>query len=159
MLKLNVGFTKKVGEANYGSRGAAVNLELELDSTLVGDAERLRERIKQLFVMAKAAVDEELAGAKPIGACASGHNGDDQTHGQANGNGHAGSRRRDGTRPATASQVRALGAIAERQGIELADKLNAMFGIRDPAKLTITEASGLIDELKAAGSNGNGGRR
>jgi hypothetical protein len=83
MLKLNVGFTKKVGEANYGSRGANVNLELELDSTLVGDAERLRERIKQLFVMAKAAVDEELAGAKSNGACANGHNGDDQTHGQA----------------------------------------------------------------------------
>jgi len=50
MLKLNVGFTKKVGEANYGSRGAAVNLELEFDSSLVGDAERLRERIKQLIV-------------------------------------------------------------------------------------------------------------
>jgi len=157
MLKLNVGFTKKVGEANYGSRGAAVNLELELESTLVGDAERLRERIKQLFVMAKASVDEELAGAKPTAACANGHNGEDNPRGQANGNGHAADRRRDGTRPATASQVRALGAIAERQGIELGDKLNAMFGIRDPAKLTITEASGLIDELK--GATGGGGRR
>lgn len=35
MLKLNVGFTNEVGEANYGSRGAAVNLELKLDSSLV----------------------------------------------------------------------------------------------------------------------------
>lgn len=85
--------------------------------------------------MAKAAVDEELAGAKSNGACANGHNGDDHTHGQANGNGHAGSRRRDGTRPATASQVRALGAIAERQGIELGDKLHARFGVRNPAEL------------------------
>jgi len=157
MLKLNVGFTKKVGEANYGSRGATVNLELELESGLVGDAERLRDRIKQLFVMARAAVDEELAGAKPTGSCANGHDGDDQTQGPANGHGHAQGRRRDGTRPATASQVRALIAIADRQGIELGDKLNAMFGIRDPAKLTITEASGLIDELK--GAAGNGGRR
>ncbi|MCE9607598.1 MAG: hypothetical protein K8U03_22145 [Planctomycetia bacterium] len=32
MLKLNVGFTKKIGEANYGSRGATVNPELELNS-------------------------------------------------------------------------------------------------------------------------------
>jgi len=157
MLKLNVGFTKKVGEANYGSRGAAVNLELEFDSSLVGDAERLRERIKQLFVMARAAVDEELAGKKPNDACDNGHNGDDKPYDQTNGNGHAAGRRRDGTRPATASQVRALGAIAERQGIELGDKLNAMFGIRDSAKLTITEASGLIDELK--GATGGGGRR
>lgn len=159
MLKLNVGFTKKVGEANYGSRGATVNLELELDSSLVGDAERLRERIKQLFVMAKSAVDEELAGGKSTGQCANGHdrNGDDKPHGQANGNGQTAGRRRDGTRPATASQVRALGAIAERQGIELGDKLHARFGVRNPAELTITEASGLIDELKS--STGGGGRR
>jgi hypothetical protein len=157
MLKLNVGFTKKVGEANYGSRGATVNLELELDSSLAGDAERLRERIKQLFVMAKAAVDEELAGAKSTGPCANGRNGDDKPHGQTNGNDHAAGRRRDGTRPATASQVRALGAIAERQGIELGDKLHASFGVRNPAELTITEASGLIDELKS--STGGGGRR
>jgi hypothetical protein len=153
MLKLNVGFTKKVGEANYGSRGAAVNLELEFDSSLAGDADRLRERIKQLFLLAKASVDEELAVTKSNGNCADAHNG----NGQVNGNGHAAGRRRDGTRPATASQVRALGAIAERQGIELGDKLNAAFGVRDPAELTITEASGLIDELK--GAAGGGGRR
>ena len=34
-LKLNVGLSRKVGEANYGSRGASVNLELELESGLV----------------------------------------------------------------------------------------------------------------------------
>lgn len=157
MLKLNVGFTKKVGEANYGSRGANVNLELELESTLVGDAERLRERIKQLFVMAKASVDEELAGAKSNAGCANSHDAGDKTHSGANGNGHAAGRCRDGTRPATASQVRALGAIAERQGIELGDKLHARFGVRNAAELTITEASGLIDELKSA--TGGGGRR
>ena len=53
MLKLNVGFNRKTGEANYGSRGAAVNLELELESSLVGDPDRLKERIRQLFAMAK----------------------------------------------------------------------------------------------------------
>ena len=41
VLNLNVGFNRKAGEANYGSRGASVNLELELDSGLAGDPERL----------------------------------------------------------------------------------------------------------------------
>jgi len=140
MLKLNVGFTKKVGEMNYGSRGASVNLELEFDSSLVGDAERLRERIKQLFVMAKASVDEELAATRSADSC---------RHG-SDGQGHTAGRRRDRTRPATANQVRALGALAEKQGIELTDRLHARFGVQDPAELTITEASGLIDELKQA---------
>jgi hypothetical protein len=34
-LKLNVGLARKLGEANYGSRGASINLELEVDSSLV----------------------------------------------------------------------------------------------------------------------------
>jgi hypothetical protein len=46
MLKINVGFNRKVGEANYGSRGASVNLELDLDSVLIGEPERLKDRIR-----------------------------------------------------------------------------------------------------------------
>ena len=163
MLKLNVGFTKKIGEANYGSRGAAVNLELELDSSLVGDANRLKDRIRQLFGLAKASVDEELAAGSPPpagaghGDRAGTHAGTGASHGQSNG--RSGTRRRDGTRAATASQQRALTAIAERLGIELSDKLHATYGVRDPAELTITEASSLIDELKGATGNGRGGGR
>ncbi len=44
-LKLNVGLSRKVGEPNYSSRGASVNLELELDSAIVGEPDRLQERI------------------------------------------------------------------------------------------------------------------
>lgn len=159
MLKLNVGFTKKVGEANYGSRGAAVNLELELDSGLVGDADRLKERIRQLFGLAKASVDEELA-VVPAQSVRNSHpeaqhNGNGQTSGQ-----QPNSRRRDGTRSATASQVRALNAIADRRKLDLSGLLTERFQIHNPTGLTITEASSLIDELKGqATNNGNGGRR
>ena len=156
MLKLSVGFTKKVGEANYGSRGAAVNLEMELDGSLVGDAEKLKDRIRQLFGLAKASVEEELAVA-PLGKPT-------ESDAKANGNGHVNgqaqgqAQRRDKTRPATASQVRALHAIAERRQLDLADLLTGRFGTRDPAEITITEASALIDELKTNG-NGTGARR
>src|SRR5688572_16940011 len=109
MLKLNIGFNRKTGEANYGSRGASVNLELELDSSLVGDGERLKERIRHLFVLAKASVDEELQVPSA---------GTGQNTAADNGNGSKG-RHRDGTRKATASQVRALHAIADRQAVNL----------------------------------------
>ena len=143
MLKLNVGFTKKVGEANYGSRGASVNLELELDSGLVGDPDRLKDRIRQLFDLAKTSVDTELSGS----SMPTNRNG----HASEHHNGHGNGRRRDNTRKATASQVRALHAIADRTGIDLAANLQTDFGIHDPEQLTITEASQLIAAL-----NGNG---
>ncbi len=163
MLKLNVGFTKKVGEAHYGSRGASVNLELELDSSLVGDADRLKERIRQLFGLAKASVDGELAAGagQPVvnGNGANGH-ADVQTSAKALAAGSANGRRRDGTRWATASQVRALNAIAERKQVTLPTLLVERFQIHDPAELTITEASALIDELKGPGvAGGQGDRR
>jgi len=143
MLKLHVGFTKKVGEANYGSRGASVNLELELDSGLVGEPDRLKDRIRQLFDLAKDSVEVELSGS----STPADQNGHTSEHRHGNGNG----RRRDNTRKATASQVRALHAIADRTGIDLGAKLQTDFGIRDPEQLAITEASQLIAAL-----NGNG---
>lgn len=162
MLKLNVGFTKKVGEANFGSRGASVNLDLELEGGLVGDPDRLKDRIRQLFVLAKTAVDEELNGQPQSthgrnGATTSGgSNGStvNGTTGTSNGNGHVASngRLRDGTRKATASQVRAIHAIGARQRLDLAAVLHERFGIHDPAELSITEASELIDGLNNAGN-------
>ena len=60
MIKLNAGFSRKVGEANYSSRGASVNLELELESSLISDPDKMHEKIRNLFLLARKAVDEEL---------------------------------------------------------------------------------------------------
>ena len=60
MIKLNAGFSRKVGEANYSSRGASVNLELELESSVIESPEKMHERIRALFALARRAVDEEL---------------------------------------------------------------------------------------------------
>jgi len=49
MIKLNAGFSRKVGEPNYGSRCASVNVELELESGLINDPDALMARIHKLF--------------------------------------------------------------------------------------------------------------
>lgn len=61
-LKLNIGLRRKVGEPNCGSRGASVNLELELDSGLLSDPPRLREPNKNLFGLVKVSLPEEPNG-------------------------------------------------------------------------------------------------
>ncbi|QDU92617.1 hypothetical protein [Lignipirellula cremea] len=86
MLKLNVGLSRKIGEANYGSRGPSVHLELEVEAGLASEPDALRERVRQLFRMARASVDEELEGNAQA---SNGH-----SNGQVNGpyppsNGHA----------------------------------------------------------------------
>ena len=37
MLKIIIGHCRKIGEPNYGSRGASVKLELEADTALLAD--------------------------------------------------------------------------------------------------------------------------
>jgi hypothetical protein len=159
MLKLNVGFNRKVGEANFSSRGASVNLELELDSGLAGDPERLQDRIRQMFLLAKASVQEELSGQ----AAANGEGRSRATTGssasKSGANGHAGDRDRS-PRLATSSQIRALNTIADRQGLNLAGLIADRYALSDPSALTISQASELIDDLKGAtNGSGQGGRR
>ncbi|MCE9606825.1 MAG: hypothetical protein K8U03_18210 [Planctomycetia bacterium] len=149
MLRINVGFQRKKGEAHYGSRGASANLELEFESTLIDDPARLKERMRQLFLLSKKSVEEELAdsyeppradvASTPDGSAIRGE--EEQEAPPA--------RHRDRTRSATANQIRALYAIAERRGLPLAERLRTTFGVVDPAELSITEASRLIEELKA----------
>src|SRR5262245_52339006 len=116
-MKLNVGLSRKVGEANYGSRGATVNVEVEVDGGLVGEPDRLRERIRQLFGLVRASVTEELA------------NGGSQSNGpppppaspadRQDVPGNANGQRSAGPRPATSAQVKAIYAMARRKGLDL----------------------------------------
>jgi len=153
-VQINIGLNKKVGEANYGSRGASVNLQVELDSGIVDDADRLRNQIHKLFGLARQSLDAELQrGADGPGdsQATNGHhirNGDRQQR-QTNG------RRKTAGRMATNSQVRALYAIAKNQQIDLQAML-AEYGVSAPEDLTVATASQLIDELnnEPAGAGG-----
>ncbi len=129
MIKLNAGVSRKVGEPNYGSRGASVNVELELESSVVNDTEALYEKIRRLFALAKKSVDEEL------GISASGNNQAPST--QSN----------NETRPATDKQKNAIAAICNENAINADQEATGMFG-RPVSLLTLPEASQLIDHLK-----------
>ncbi len=52
-------------------------------------------------------------------------------------------------KPATPSQIRAIISIARRQHADL-DGLLCDLGVTRPEELTLADASGLIDQLKAA---------
>lgn len=160
-LTIHVGASRKVADNNFGSRGASVSMEVELDSGLIQEPARLQERIRQVFHLAQQSVDEELsrqtANGRDNGQTAAATNGNGNGRQNGNGNGRAAPRRSNG-RKATASPARALRSIADRLGLDLAAELQTRFGVRDPEALSITEASQTIDELKSA-TNGHGAGR
>ncbi len=151
MIKLNAGFSRKVGEPNYGSRGASVNVELELESNLIGDPDALVARIEDLFALAKQSVDAELSENPPK----TNHHAHNNRFAKTNGNGN--SNGRNNIRKATASQVRAIRSICNSQGIDAIQLASEQFNVNSLEQLTIRQASSLIDELKTASNNGRNG--
>lgn len=143
MLKLNAGFSRKVGEANYGSRGASVNVELEVESNLVNDPGGLICRIRNLFDLARKSVDDELNGGCNGKANCS-------NTGQSNG------LRKE--REATASQLRAIRAICKDRQLDANQLVRDRVGVAALEDLSLRQASTLIDNLKSQ-SNANGKRR
>jgi hypothetical protein len=152
-LTLNVGLSRKIGLPDFGSLGASCHVTVELDGHLIQhDLEAFHRHVRQAYAACRQAVQEELSRQVAGDTHPSGNNG--HTNGYtANSNGQA--RRRDNPRPATASQVRAIESIAKRRQLDLIGLLRERFGANNAEVLTITEASALIDELKA-GTNDNG---
>ncbi|MGE3806228.1 MAG: hypothetical protein AB7K24_16290 [Gemmataceae bacterium] len=148
-LKVNVGLARKVGEANYSSRGASVHVELELDFGLVNDPQKLQDRIRQLFGLVRSSLDEELNGNG---------NGNDhpenggQHNGQSSGSPSNGSK--GAPRPVTQSQLKAIFAICKTHGIDVKPILRQQFNLAKPEQLDIKQASELIDHLKQEGGGG-----
>jgi len=130
-LKLNIAMSRKMGEPNYGSRGATVGLEMEVDSALVDQPRQLHERIARLFRLAKQSVNRELDYPDGGSQAARGDEG-------------------PALRPATANQVRAIYAIANRQNLDLSKELWDRFGVEYPDDLLLDQASQLIDAIKSA---------
>jgi hypothetical protein len=172
MLKLHAGVSKKVGLPGFSSASASCTIEAELDSSLLQDQAGFQIVVQRAYQSCEQAVADQIARL----TC------DDQnaslpqevvevrtspaiSGAQITTNGTATSRTpfRDAPspRPATASQVRALRAIAARRKIDLVGLLRERYGLTTADELGIRQASNLIDELKSdepttASTNGNG---
>ncbi|MFH5806821.1 hypothetical protein [Alienimonas sp. DA493] len=138
MLKMNCGLSRKIGQPDYGSRGAQVHLEVELSAELLKDPEKLRRQIRGCFGVVRRAVDAELGVAGP----------DDGEPARIPEEKPAA--RAPADPPSTEKQVRALHAFARRAGADLAAELRRL-GVTDAAALSRRQASGLIDGLKERG--------
>jgi hypothetical protein len=148
-LKLNLGLSRKMGEPNYGSRGASINLEVVIETSLVAEPARFQDRVRQLYGLVRTSLAEELNGNGNGHATHAGNGAVyANDHGARNGNGHSATNGNK-PRPATPAQMKAINAIAHRQKINLIPFLQHRIGVGRVTDLTIKQASQVIDELKA----------
>ncbi|MCE9630880.1 MAG: hypothetical protein K8S94_09245 [Planctomycetia bacterium] len=163
MLKLHAGVSKKVGLPNFSSASASCTIEAELDSSLLQDHEGFQVVVRRAYQSCEQAVQDQIARltsdgtdnlnqpqevievrtSPTISGARITTNGADQPV-----TNRTVFRDAPSPRPATASQVKAIRAIAARRKIDLVGLLRERFGLTTADELGIRQASALIDELK-----------
>ena len=185
MLKLHAGVSKKVGLPGFSSASASCTIEAELDSSLLQDHEGFQVVVRRAYDSCEKAVEDQIARLTSDGE--SNHSQPQEvvevrtspaisgaritTNGaemlatnraELRATNRAAFREAPSPRPATASQVKAIRAIAARRKIDLVGLLRERFGLTTADELGIRQASNLIDELKSdeptssPSTNGNG---
>ena len=180
MLKLHAGVSKKVGLPGFSSASASCTIEAELDSSLLTDTAGFQIVVQRAYQSCEQAVQDQIArltndspdeSSQPntqpqevievrTGPAIRGVTvATNRTETRATN--RAVFRDAPSPRPATASQVKAIRAIAARRKIDLVGMLRERFGLTTADELGIRQASNLIDELKgdegtSPGMNGNG---
>ena len=148
MIKLSVGACKKITDGNYGSRGGNVNIEVEVDSSLVGDSAKLQAHIRHLFELARRSLTEELQANSEHASVEDSHH-----HGaNLNGNsaGHAVSV--VPVRYATEKQIICIQGLARKHGVPVPELLKQA-GVRVFNDMSVRQASQMIEGLKGSGTN------
>ena len=180
MLKLHAGVSKKVGLPGFSSASASCTIEAELDSSLLNDTAGFQIVVQRAYQSCEQAVWDEIArltsdgpeAAQPhevvevrtspaISGARITTNGAATNSAELRATNRAAFRDAPSPRPATASQVKAIRAIAARRKIDLVGLLRERFGLTTADELGIRQASNLIDELKGdeptnGHANGNG---
>ena len=150
MIRLNVGASRKVSDNHYGSKGGNVNIELELDSSLALDSQKLRDHIRKLFDLANASLAEELQANNEPACVENSHYQRDGANLNGNGAGHAVSVAL--TRFATEKQIICIQGLARKHGIPV-PKLLKQAGVRVFNDMSVRQASAMIESLKGSSAN------
>lgn len=135
-VTISVGFNRKVGEPNYGSRGASVNLQIEREAALLADPAALTEQVDALFELARGCVESELtesaaqsdAAGSPPSAASSGS---------------------PARLPLTPRQRRTIEHLVQREQLNMDHLLQHYAQGRPLAQVTRAQASRLITDLYA----------
>ena len=150
MIKLNVGACRKVSDNHYGSKGGNVNIEVEVDSSLVGDSVKLQAHIRHLFELARRSLTEELqANNEPASVEDSHHHRDGAN---LNGSGAGDAVTVTPVRYATEKQIICIQGLARKHGVPVPELLKQA-GVRVFNDLSVRQASAMIESLKGSSAN------
>ena len=147
MIKLNVGACRKVSDNHYGSKGGNVNIELELDSSLALDSQKLRDHIRKSFDLANASLSEELQSNNEHACAGDSHQQRDGAILNGNGAGHAVT-----VRYATEKQIVCIQGLARKNGVPVPELLKQA-GVRVFNDMSVRQASAMIESLKGTSAN------
>jgi len=150
MIRLNVGACRKVSDNHYGSKGGNVNIEVEVDSSLVGDSAKLQAHIRHLFELARRSLTEELqSNNEPASVEELRHQRNDDSF-NGNGAGHAVSV--VPVRYASEKQLALIQGLLRKSKIPYQPLLGEC-KVSSFNELTVQQASRIIESLKAGGVN------
>ena len=147
MIKLHVSACKKITDGNYGSRGGTVGIEIEVDSSLVGDSAKLQAHIRHLFELARKSLTEELQASNEPASVEVSHMRCNGAILNGNGAGHAVT-----VRYATEKQIVCIQGLARKNGVPVPELLKQA-GVRVFNDMSVRQASAMIESLKGNSAN------
>lgn len=150
MIKLHVSACKKITDGNYGSRGGTVGIEIEVDSSLVGDSAKLQAHIRHLFELARRSLTEELQANNEHASVEDSHHQRNDDSFNGNGAGHAVSVAP--VRYASEKQLALIQGLLRKSKIPFQPLLGEC-KVGSFNELTVQQASRMIESLKAGGVN------
>lgn len=151
MIKVSANLSKKVPLPNqeYSMVQCGGSLEIEVSDSDVDQPEHIKAKVARLYHLLDEAIDSQIKlavsgvpvqSSKPTAPSNGNHQPPVNRVTTATQTSKRGAL-------ATAAQVRAIHAIASRNGVQLESVLSE-FGVGKPEELTVKAASELIDKLK-----------